>query len=183
MAPRRRRRERKEGKEFGALKLWFLCCCSRFLQGPETDQDEVAKIRDAVKNGTSYCGRLFNYKKDGTPFWNLLTITPIKDEQGKTIKFIGSVSSISQSLKLGSLHIMFMCLSIMYNFICFIDIDKTILQLFLFLWLVLGEHVVKQKVYFLFLQNAGWGQQVHRRGEWKGTKAKWVAQVTYPLWW
>ncbi|CAN6554411.1 unnamed protein product [Malus baccata var. baccata] len=61
----------------------------RFLQGPETDRDEVSKIRDAVKTGKSYCGRLFNYKKDGTPFWNLLTIAPIKDEQGNTIKFIG----------------------------------------------------------------------------------------------
>ena len=51
----------------------------------------MAKIRDAVKNGKSYCGRLLNYKKDGTPFWNLLTITPIKDADGNTIKFIGSV--------------------------------------------------------------------------------------------
>lgn len=65
--------------------------CSRFLQGPETDTNEIAKIKDAVKNGKSYCGRLLNYKKDGTPFWNLLTITPIKDDQGKAIKFIGLV--------------------------------------------------------------------------------------------
>ncbi|KAL5740162.1 hypothetical protein ACOSP7_029046 [Xanthoceras sorbifolium] len=63
----------------------------RFLQGAETDSNEVAKIRDAVKNGRSYCGRLLNYKKNGTPFWNLLTITPIKDDHGKTIKFIGLV--------------------------------------------------------------------------------------------
>lgn len=51
----------------------------------------MAKIRDATKNGKSYCGRLLNYKKDGTPFWNLLTVTPIKDDHGKTIKFIGLV--------------------------------------------------------------------------------------------
>nr|AML76404.1 putative LOV domain-containing protein [Cavendishia cuatrecasasii] len=63
----------------------------RFLQGPETDQNEVAKIRNAVKTGKSYCGRLLNYKKDGTPFWNLLTVTPIKDDKGKAIKFIGLV--------------------------------------------------------------------------------------------
>ncbi|MCI00598.1 phototropin-2-like, partial [Trifolium medium] len=63
----------------------------RFLQGPETDMNEVAKIRDATKNGRSYCGRLLNYKKNGTPFWNLLTVTPIKDDRGNTIKFIGSV--------------------------------------------------------------------------------------------
>nr|AML76712.1 putative LOV domain-containing protein [Portulaca oleracea] len=68
----------------------------RFLQGPETDQDEVQKIRDAVKYGKSYCGRLLNYKKDGTPFWNLLTITPIKDDKGNTIKFIGMQVEVSK---------------------------------------------------------------------------------------
>ncbi|XP_073118322.1 phototropin-2 isoform X6 [Elaeis guineensis] len=61
----------------------------RFLQGPDTDKMEVAKIREAVRTGKSYCGRLLNYKKDGTPFWNLLTVTPIKDDHGKVIKFIG----------------------------------------------------------------------------------------------
>ncbi|XP_004290098.1 PREDICTED: phototropin-2 [Fragaria vesca subsp. vesca] len=68
----------------------------RFLQGPETDQNEVAKIRNAVKTGSSYCGRLYNYKKDGTPFWNLLTVTPIKDDTGKTIKFIGMQVEVSK---------------------------------------------------------------------------------------
>ncbi|PON41876.1 Phototropin [Trema orientale] len=68
----------------------------RFLQGPETDQDEVEKIRDAVRNGRSYCGRLLNYKKDGTPFWNLLTVTPIKDDRGNTIKFIGMQVEVSK---------------------------------------------------------------------------------------
>ncbi|KAL9272007.1 Phototropin-2-like protein [Drosera capensis] len=63
----------------------------RFLQGPETDQKEVDKIRYAVKNGKSYCGRLLNYKKDGTPFWNLLTVTPIKDDTGRVVKFIGYI--------------------------------------------------------------------------------------------
>ncbi|VAH46908.1 unnamed protein product [Triticum turgidum subsp. durum] len=63
----------------------------RFLQGPETDQNEVSKIRDAVKAGKSFCGRLLNYRKDGTPFWNLLTVTPIRDDNGKVIKFIMQV--------------------------------------------------------------------------------------------
>nr|AML79248.1 putative LOV domain-containing protein [Rhododendron tomentosum] len=68
----------------------------RFLQGSETDQDEVAKIRNAVKTGKSYCGRLLNYKKDGTPFWNLLTVTPINDDNGKAIKFIGMQVEVSK---------------------------------------------------------------------------------------
>lgn len=65
--------------------------CSRFLQGADTDPEDVAKIREVLQVGKSYCGRLLNYKKDGTPFWNLLTISPIKDDDGKVLKFIGSV--------------------------------------------------------------------------------------------
>uniref|UniRef100_A0A7N0ZR86 non-specific serine/threonine protein kinase n=1 Tax=Kalanchoe fedtschenkoi TaxID=63787 RepID=A0A7N0ZR86_KALFE len=68
----------------------------RFLQGPETDRNEVEKIRTAVRTGKSYCGRLLNYKKNGTPFWNLLTVTPIKDESGKVIKFIGMQVEVSK---------------------------------------------------------------------------------------
>ena len=61
----------------------------RFLQGPATDSAVVEQIRQAVKHGKNFCGRLLNYRKDGTTFWNLLTITPIKDEDDKVIKFIG----------------------------------------------------------------------------------------------
>ncbi|KAJ6794458.1 phototropin-2-like [Iris pallida] len=68
----------------------------RFLQGPETDQTEIEKIREAVRSGKSYCGRLLNYKKNGTPFWNLLTITPIRDESGKVIKYIGMQVEVSK---------------------------------------------------------------------------------------
>lgn len=77
------------------IKL-FIFRCSRFLQGVDTDQNEVAKIRNCVKTGTGYCGRLLNYKKDGTPFWNLLTITPIKDDNGKVIRFIGMQVEVSK---------------------------------------------------------------------------------------
>nr|AML78885.1 putative LOV domain-containing protein [Strelitzia reginae] len=68
----------------------------RFLQGPETDKLEIAKIREAIRTGKTYCGRLLNYKKDGTKFWNLLTITPIRDENGNVIKFIGMQVEVSK---------------------------------------------------------------------------------------
>nr|AML78672.1 putative LOV domain-containing protein [Tetrastigma voinierianum] len=69
---------------------------SRFLQGSGTDPEDVAKIREALQEGKSYCGRLLNYKKDGTPFWNLLTISPIKDENGNVLKFIGMQVEVSK---------------------------------------------------------------------------------------
>ncbi|CAK0783080.1 hypothetical protein CVIRNUC_006275 [Coccomyxa viridis] len=61
----------------------------RFLQGEGTDPKEVAIIRDAVKKGEGCSVRLLNYRRDGTPFWNLLTMTPIKTEDGKVSKFVG----------------------------------------------------------------------------------------------
>jgi hypothetical protein len=42
-----------------------------------------------VRTGKPVCTRLLNYRKDGTPFWNLLTMTPIKDEAGRVVKFVG----------------------------------------------------------------------------------------------
>nr|AML77797.1 putative LOV domain-containing protein [Ruscus sp. BC-2016] len=68
----------------------------RFLQGAETDPEEIDKIRKALEAGTNYCGRVLNYKKDGTPFWNLLTIAPIKDEAGNVLKYIGMQVEVSK---------------------------------------------------------------------------------------
>nr|AML76360.1 putative LOV domain-containing protein [Leiosporoceros dussii] len=68
----------------------------RFLQGADTDPEDVNKIRAALHDGTTFCGRILNYKKDGTPFWNLLTIAPIKDDTGRTIKFIGMQVEVSK---------------------------------------------------------------------------------------
>ncbi|CAN0927004.1 PHOT2 [Linum grandiflorum] len=78
------------------LDTEMVCMDRRFLQGPDTDVKEVTKIREAVKSGKSFSGRLLNYKKDGTPFWNLLTVTPIKDDLGNTIKFIGMQVEVSK---------------------------------------------------------------------------------------
>nr|AML76342.1 putative LOV domain-containing protein [Chloromonas rosae] len=61
----------------------------RFLQGEGTDPKEVQKIRDAMKKGDAVSVRLLNYRKDGTPFWNLLTMTPIKTPDGKVSKIVG----------------------------------------------------------------------------------------------
>nr|AML78892.1 putative LOV domain-containing protein [Osmunda sp. BC-2016] len=68
----------------------------RFLQGSGTDPAEIMRIRKELSEGRGYCGRLLNYKKDGTPFWNLLTISPIKDDDGSILKFIGMQVEVSK---------------------------------------------------------------------------------------
>lgn len=54
----------------------------RLLQGPGTDPAEVARIGEAVSVGRAVSIEILNYRKDGTTFWNALTISPIHDEQG-----------------------------------------------------------------------------------------------------
>nr|AHZ63812.1 neochrome [Dipteris conjugata] len=70
----------------------------RFLQGPDTNPEDVASIREALApQGTGiFCGRLLNYKKDGSSFWNLLTIAPIKDDSGTIVKLIGVQLEVSK---------------------------------------------------------------------------------------
>lgn len=61
----------------------------RFLQGPDTDTEAVTALREAVRNGGSCKVELKNYRKDGSPFWNELSITPIRDDLGEVTHFIG----------------------------------------------------------------------------------------------
>uniref|UniRef100_A0A140F7F5 Phototropin n=1 Tax=Leucodon brachypus TaxID=94541 RepID=A0A140F7F5_9BRYO len=68
----------------------------RFLQGPGTDCNEVARIREALRCERNFSGRLLNYKKNGRPFWNLLTITPIRDAHDRVIMCIGMQAEVSK---------------------------------------------------------------------------------------
>jgi PAS domain S-box-containing protein len=61
----------------------------RFLQGIDTDKSSVDELKDAIKRGEEITVRLLNYKKDGTPFWNMLTVAPIKDSSGQPRFLVG----------------------------------------------------------------------------------------------
>lgn len=61
----------------------------RFLQGPDTDPFTVAEIRSAIADGKGIRRDILNYRKDGTPFWNELTIDPIRDPEGRLTGFVG----------------------------------------------------------------------------------------------
>ncbi|MBA9069923.1 PAS domain S-box-containing protein [Methylobacterium sp. RAS18] len=62
----------------------------RFLQGPGTDPDDVARIREAVKTREKIEIAIYNYRKDGTPFWNQLLLAPVKDASGEVAYFFAS---------------------------------------------------------------------------------------------
>jgi PAS domain S-box-containing protein len=71
----------------------------KFLQGPETDEKQVDKIRTAIKKAESCKVILLNYKKDGTKFWNELSISPIKEE-GILMGFIGIQDDITARVEM-----------------------------------------------------------------------------------
>lgn len=72
----------------------------RFLQGPKTDPDAVGIVRAAIRNGTDCSVELLNFRKDGTAFWNALFVTPVRDEQGKLVHFIGVQADVTERRKL-----------------------------------------------------------------------------------
>ncbi|WP_347925561.1 PAS domain S-box protein [Pontimicrobium sp. SW4] len=67
----------------------------RFLQKDDRQQEAINKLQNAVKNGESCQVTLRNYKKDGTLFWNDLSITPIINKKGIVTNYIGILNDIT----------------------------------------------------------------------------------------
>ncbi|NVE95939.1 PAS domain-containing protein [Altererythrobacter lutimaris] len=67
----------------------------RFLQGPDTDPEPVARIREAIAQEDVVVVELLNYRKDGSSFWNALHLGPIYSDEGELIYFFGSQWDVS----------------------------------------------------------------------------------------
>lgn len=76
--------------------------CS-FLQGEKTNKEDVNKIRVAIKQGKAIGVQLLNYRKDGQSFWNYLQLSPIRDDSGTLVNYIGVVTDISKTVELEQL--------------------------------------------------------------------------------
>lgn len=61
----------------------------RFLTGPDTDPQARDKIRTTIAERRSCKVELLNYRKDGTAFWNELSISPIYNAMGAVTHFVG----------------------------------------------------------------------------------------------
>ncbi len=68
----------------------------RFLQGPDTDPKAIEQLRQSIRTGEECHVVLKNYRKDGTPFWNDLTISPVRDASGTLTHFIGVQTDITK---------------------------------------------------------------------------------------
>lgn len=78
---------------YSAAKTCGINC--RFLQGKDTDQKAVEEIRQAIREERECVVEILNYRKNGEPFWNRLSITPIHDAEGVVTHFIGIQSDVT----------------------------------------------------------------------------------------
>ena len=76
----------------------------RFLQGPDTDPLLVKEAGDAVSKRRPFRGTLLNYRKDGLPFWNELTVSPVFDPEGNLMSFVGLQTDVTERRKLEELR-------------------------------------------------------------------------------
>jgi PAS domain S-box-containing protein len=73
---------------------------ARFLQGPKTDPATVAEVREAIRNGRPCAVELLNYRKDGTTFWNALSLSPVHDDAGRLTHYVGVQTDVTRSRKI-----------------------------------------------------------------------------------
>ena len=70
----------------------------RFLQGQERDQEELQQVREAIKNAKPVEVTLKNFRKNGELFYNRLSITPLFDNEGHLIYFLGVQYDVTEQV-------------------------------------------------------------------------------------
>lgn len=68
----------------------------RFLQGENTVQDKVDKMRNAIQNRETTTVELRNYTKDGEEFWNRVTLMPVKHNSNDVTHYLGFQENITE---------------------------------------------------------------------------------------
>ncbi|MCS2609469.1 PAS domain-containing protein [Halomonas dongshanensis] len=82
---------------YSADEILYRDC--RFLQNDDRDQEALDVIRDALKNLRPCREVLRNYRKDGSMFWNELSMTPVFDEEENLMYFIGVQKDVTARIE------------------------------------------------------------------------------------
>jgi len=80
----------------GYAAVDFLGRNCRFLQGSERQQPELDRLRRALRDGTDCQVVLRNHHKNGSLFWNQLSISPVRDDGGRVTHFVGLAEDVSE---------------------------------------------------------------------------------------
>jgi PAS domain S-box-containing protein len=84
----------------------------RFMQGPRTDPGSPLRIRACLDEGQGCIEWIVNYRRDGSQFYNLLFISPVRDADGTLVFFFGNQLDITlgspdwlNEIQFGSAHV------------------------------------------------------------------------------
>lgn len=83
---------------YSADEILYQDC--RFLQAGDRDQAGLTNIRGAISKGNSSRVILRNYRKDGSLFWNELSISPIYNEDDQLTYYIGIQKDVTVQVEL-----------------------------------------------------------------------------------
>lgn len=68
----------------------------RFLHRDDDRQPELDRLRHAVRTGTDAHVLLRNYHKDGRLFWNRLSVSPVRDDEGRITHYVGIAADVTE---------------------------------------------------------------------------------------
>jgi PAS domain S-box-containing protein len=71
----------------------------RFMQGRDRDQPGLDTIRQAIAQGAHSRQVLRNYHRDGSMFWNELSITPVRNEANRLMYYIGIQKDVTAQVR------------------------------------------------------------------------------------
>jgi len=69
---------------------------THFLDGTHTDRTAIEKIGLALQDSRACRVIARHYRKNGTPFWNEITLSPVKNRAGTVIQFIWVMNDVTQ---------------------------------------------------------------------------------------
>jgi PAS domain S-box-containing protein len=75
----------------------------RVLRGPDTDVAATTELRDALAQGQACRVLVKNYRKDQTPFWNDLAVSPIPDAAGRVTHYVAVQIDVTARVGAGEL--------------------------------------------------------------------------------
>ena len=67
----------------------------RFLNRGKADRESLDRIRTALSQGEETQVEIKNFRKDGSPWWNALRISPVRGESGVVTHFVGVQTDVT----------------------------------------------------------------------------------------
>ncbi|XP_054847427.1 potassium voltage-gated channel subfamily H member 8 [Eublepharis macularius] len=82
---------------FTRTEVMQKSCSCKFLYGAETNEQMMIQIEKSLEEKVEFKGEIMFNKKNGSSFWCLLDIVPIKNEKGDVVLFLASFKDITDT--------------------------------------------------------------------------------------